>query len=191
MKSQTTTRRPLEATNMSRPRTIQIHLPNGDPRGIRVGETNPSIVQVIEVPRSLLADFLAMSQSSHTGLYFLLGEDESATPSVYIGRAYDVGASLSTHHSKTDAWNRAMVVFSLTDNLTPVHTQLLEWMSIQEAGKAGRYTVENETPRWKPLAPPPLEADCHDIFDTARMLLATMGQPIFEPVAASDRRSTN
>lgn len=30
--------------------------------------------------------------------------------------------------------------------------------------------------------PAPLEADCQDIFDTARTLIATLGQPVFEPL---------
>jgi hypothetical protein len=42
------------------PKTIQIFLPGGDPRGSRVAEVTTRIVQVIEVPRSLLEDFLAM-----------------------------------------------------------------------------------------------------------------------------------
>lgn len=39
-------------------KTIQIFLPGGDPHGIRIAEVTTRIVQVIEVPRSLLADFL-------------------------------------------------------------------------------------------------------------------------------------
>ena len=33
------------------PKTIQIFLPGGDPRGLRVAEITTRIVQVIEVPR--------------------------------------------------------------------------------------------------------------------------------------------
>lgn len=44
----------------SRPQTIQIFLPAGDPRGVRIAEITTRIVQAIEVPRSLLADFLKM-----------------------------------------------------------------------------------------------------------------------------------
>jgi len=46
------------------PKTIQIFLPTGEPHGIRIAEITTRIVQVIEVPRSLLSDFLAMEQSS-------------------------------------------------------------------------------------------------------------------------------
>ena len=43
-----------------RPQTIQIFLPAGDPRGVRVAEITTRIVRVIEVTRSQLADFLKM-----------------------------------------------------------------------------------------------------------------------------------
>ena len=42
------------------------------PHGIRIAEIITRIVQVIEVPRSLLADFLAMEQSSKMGFYVLV-----------------------------------------------------------------------------------------------------------------------
>ena len=43
---------------MLRPQTIQIFLPAGDPRGMRVAEITTRIVRVIEVPRSQSATFL-------------------------------------------------------------------------------------------------------------------------------------
>lgn len=60
---------------ISTPKTIQIFLPSGEPHGIRIAEITTRIVQVIHVPRSLLADFLAMEQSSQVGDYVLVGED--------------------------------------------------------------------------------------------------------------------
>lgn len=61
------------------PKTIQIFLPGGDPRGIRVAEITTRIVQVIEIPRSLLPDFLKMPESDQVALYFLFGESEDGT----------------------------------------------------------------------------------------------------------------
>jgi hypothetical protein len=58
------------------PKTIQIFLPGGDPQGLRVAEITTRIVQVIEVPRSLLAEFNQMPESSQVGLYFLFGENQ-------------------------------------------------------------------------------------------------------------------
>ena len=166
-----------------RPRTIQIFLPSGDPRGIRVGELTTSIIRVVEVPRALLDDFLVMPEAKQVGLYFLVGDDEEADfPSVYVGQTGGCGQRLVEHHKKKEFWSRALVVVSMTNNLTQTHGLYLEWLSIKEANQAGRYKSENGNAGSKPHTPAPLEADCQDIFDTVRTLIATLGQPVFEPL---------
>jgi hypothetical protein len=167
-----------------RPRTIQIYLPSGDPRGLRVAALTTNIVQVIEVPRALVDEFYAMPEARQVGVYFLIGDNEtSQTSSVYIGQTGALTDRLASHNKSKEFWNRALVVISLTNNLTQTHALFLEWLSIKLANENGRYGVENGNSGSKPYTPPPLEADCHDIFETMRMLLATLGQPIFEPLS--------
>lgn len=165
------------------PKTIQIFLPGGDPRGIRIAEITTRIVQVIEVPRSLLQQFLKMNESDQVALYFLFGDaggdDE---PKVYIGQTGDLRARLVSHNQKKDFWERALVLISRTNSLTQTHGLFLEWYSLQAARKAARYADENGNSGSKPHTPPPLEADCLEIFDTGRTLLATLGYPVFDPV---------
>lgn len=171
-------------TQGSRPRTIQIFLPSGDPRGIRVAELTTSIVRVIEVPRTMLNQFLEMPEAKQVGLYLLVGDDHDEDyPSVYIGQTGGTGQRLTEHNKAKDFWNRALVVVSLTNSLTQTHGLYLEWLSIKQASDAGRYKVENGNGGSKPHTPPALEADCQDIFDTMRTLVATLGQPMFEPLA--------
>jgi hypothetical protein len=55
---------------MPRPQTIQIFLPAGDPRGIRVAEITTRIVRVIQIPRSQLADFIQTPEALQVGVYF-------------------------------------------------------------------------------------------------------------------------
>lgn len=170
----------------TRPRTIQIFLPFGDPRGIRVAELTTSIVRVIEVPRSMLEQFQKMPEANQVGVYFLVGDSEDQEqPAVYVGQTGSLGTRLGDHHKdpKKEFWNRAFVVVSLTNSLTQTHTLFLEWCSIKHVTEAGRYKSENGNGGSKPHTPAPLEADCLDIFDTARTLLATLGQPVFEPIA--------
>lgn len=177
----------------SRPRTIQIFLPSGDPRGIRVAALTTSIVQVIEIPRALLERFLEMPESRQVGVYFLVGDDEEKEQlSVYIGQTGVLGKRLNEHHlgAKKDFWNRALVAISLTHSLTQTHALFLEWRAIQHANEAARYLVENGNSGTKPHTPPWLEADCQDIFDTMRTLVATLGQPVFEPLALPKEQAT-
>ena len=168
---------------MPRPQTIQIFLPAGDPRGMRVAEITTRIVRVIEVPRSQLAEFLKMPEAQQVGVYILLGElSEAGLPRVYIGQSGSVGTRIVQHNQNKDFWNRALVVISLTNSMTQTHALSLEWFAISKATQAGRYSLENGNTGARPHTPAPLEADCHEIHETAATLLATLGQPIFEPL---------
>jgi hypothetical protein len=172
------------------PKTIQIFLPGGDPRGIRVAEITTRIVQVIEVPRSLLQDFLRMDESNQVALYFLFGEAEDDTEhKVYIGQTGDLRARLAKHNKEKDFWDRALVLISRTNSLTQTHALFLEWHCLQAARKAGRYADENGNNGSKPHTPAPLEADCLEIFETGQALLATLGYPVFDPLAKTTKAS--
>ena len=153
---------------------------------MRVAEITTRIVRVIEVPRSQLADFLKMPEAQQVGVYFLMGElSEAGLPRTYIGQSGSVGKRLEQHHQNKDFWNRAFVVISLTNSLTQTHALFLEWLAIAEATKAGRYGLENGNTGSQPYTPAPLQADCHEIHETAAILLATLGQPIFEPLTSA------
>jgi predicted GIY-YIG superfamily endonuclease len=143
-------------------------------------------VQVIEVPRSLLPDFLKMQESTQVALYFLFGEsDDGTAQKVYIGQTGDLQKRLVTHNKEKEFWERALVLISRTNSLTQTHAMFLEWHCLEATRKAGRYTDENGNSGSKPHTPAPLEADCLEIFETGQVLLATLGYPLFDPVAKS------
>jgi hypothetical protein len=171
----------------ARAKTIQIFLPSGDPRGIRVAEITTRIVQVIEIPRSLLTEYLTMPESQQVALYFLFGSSDDGEPRVYLGQTGDQRQRLTSHHKSKDFWERALVLISRTNSLTQTHAMYLEWHCIQEATRVGRYSVENGNAGTRPHTPAPLRADCVEVFETGQVLLATLGYPIFEalgPAAA-------
>jgi len=161
------------------PKTIQIFLPSGEPHGIRIAEITTRIVQVIEVPRSLLAGFLAMEQSSQVGVYVLVGEDTGDDDRrVYVGQSGDLRARLAQHHQKKDFWQRALVLISRTNSLTQTH-------ALQQLRQVGRFRDENGTSGSRPHTPAPLEADCMEIFETGSTLFSTLGFPLFDPLATA------
>ena len=173
------------------PKTIQIFLPSGDPRGLRVAEITTRIVQVIEVPRLRLEEFGQMPESKQVGLYLLFGAGEEETElQVYIGQTGDLCARLASHNASKDFWQRALVVVSKTNSLTQTHALFLESHSLRLAAEANRYHVMNGNAGPKPHTPAPLEADCIEIFDTARILLSTLGFPVFEPISQGASGST-
>lgn len=168
------------------PKTIQIFLPGDDPQGIRVAEITTRIVQVIEVPRSLLPEFLKMPESGQVTLYFLIGESEDAEERrVYVGQTGDLRNRLTSHNKEKDFWQRALILISRTNSLTQTHSLFLEWRCLQAIRAAERFTDQNGNGGSKPHTPPPMEADCHEIYDTGRTLLATLGYPLFDSFTKS------
>src|SRR5690554_4058146 len=173
----------------TRPRTIQIFLPDGDPSGIRIAELTTSIVRLIELPRSELPKFAAMPEARQVGLYFLIsgeGKDE-----LYIGQSGEVGARLLQHHENENRdWERALVLVSMTNNLTQTHVLYLESLSIEKAKHCQRYELLNGNGGQKPHTPVPLKADCDEIHEIGSLLLATLGYPIFEPLTETSPTKT-
>ena len=167
------------------PKTIQIFLPGGEPRGIRVAEITTRIVQDFEIPRSRRPDFRAMPESELVGLYFLLGEEDADREKrLYIGQTGELASRLVAHNQKKDFWSRALVLISRTNSLTQTHALFLEWYCIQQALKAERFALENGTGGSRPHTPAPLEADCMEIFETGSWLLSTLGFPFFDTLPA-------
>ncbi len=165
--------------NNKRPRTIQIFLPSGEPSGIRIVEQTTSIIRLIEVPRSDMADFIKMPESKQVGLYFLVSGDSK--DELYIGQSGDVGTRLMQHNKdETKDWERVLVLVSLTNNLTQTHVLYLESLSIEKARNCQRYELSNGNGGQKPYTPVPLKADCDEIHEIGSLLLATLGYPIFE-----------
>ena len=100
-------------------KTIQIFLPAGEPRGIRIAEFTIRTVQAVLIPRSELGEAKARSELDQIAVYFLLGDsEESAKPIVYIGQTEDVRKRLDHHNSNKDFWRTAVLGISRTQNFT-------------------------------------------------------------------------
>jgi hypothetical protein len=167
-------------------KTIQIYVPSGDPRLMRIAEITTRIVRAFEIPRPQISEFLQRSESTQVGTYILFGENESGAPIAYIGQSGLVGARLAQHNAQKEFWARAVVFVSLTNNWTQTHATYLEWLCIKEAIIVDRYTLENGNSGAKPFTPEALESDCFEVFETTRILLTTLGYPIFEKLASRD-----
>ena len=133
------------------------------------------------MPRSDIAEFVKMPEAKQVGLYFLVSGDSK--DELYIGQSGDVGSRLMQHYKdeKKD-WERALVLVSLTNNLTQTHVLYLESLSIEKAKHCQRYELLNGNGGQKPHTPVPLKADCDEIHEIGSLLLATLGYPIFEPL---------
>jgi hypothetical protein len=174
---------------MTRPnaKTIQIFLPTGEPRGLRIAEMTNRIVQIVLIPRSDLARAKERHELGQVGAYFLFGEsEEAAKPQVYIGQTEDPRKRLDDHNLKKDFWRTAALCIPRTHSFTPAHIRYLEWYGWQQARKIGRFEVVNDVTPGKPFVTEPIEADLLDAFETLDVLLSALGYPLFEPILRPD-----
>lgn len=168
-------------------KTIQIHLPTGDPSGIRIAEQTTHIVQALLIPRKDLASVKDRKELKQPGIYFLFGEaDEESKPSVYIGQTENASKRFGQHDDR-EFWQTAILCVSRADSFTQTHIRYLEWHCIHEASSVGRYRLTNAQKPVNPIhVPESLKGECLDSFENMRMLLSTLGHPVFASFAKQD-----
>ncbi|MDR0413833.1 MAG: GIY-YIG nuclease family protein [Prevotellaceae bacterium] len=175
-----------------KPQTIQIFLPDGNPTGIKVAELTNRIITAILMPRNKIQEAEKREEIKKHGIYFLFGEiEDKAKPLVYIGETDDCLERIKTHNRNKDFWNYAVMITSKTNSFTKSHVKYLEYLSIKSAIDTSRYDTDNQVTPTKPFVTESMEADLLDNYDTLKVLLATLGFPIFEEVRISSKKSKN
>jgi hypothetical protein len=176
---------------MSRPQTIQIFLPDGSPRSVKIAEITNRIVQAIFIPRNKLDYIGERLEVRSVGIYFLFGESsESLKPIVYIGEAEDCFIRLKQHNREKEFWNYAVSITSKINSFTKSHVKFLEHFAVKIAMEVNRFKIENSTVPSKPFVTESMEADLLDSFDTIKVLLSTLGYPVFESVNKKDLKKS-
>ncbi|MEL6866316.1 MAG: GIY-YIG nuclease family protein [Bacteroidota bacterium] len=168
---------------MSRPQSILIFLPDGSPRSVKIAEITNRVVKAVLIPRNKLDYIGEREEVKSVGLYFLFGESaEKAKPLAYIGEAEECYQRLKQHNREKEFWNYAVVIVSKINAFTKAHVKYLEHLAIKEAAQANRYETQNGNIPTKPYITEPMEADLLDSFETIKILLSTLGFPIFESI---------
>ena len=175
-----------------RGKTIQVFLTDGSPRGIKLAEITSNIELAIFIPRNQINEAGKREEVFLPGLYFLFGESEIASkPVVYIGQSRDCLSRIKKHDQIKDFWNYAVLIVSKTKSFTQTHIEYLEQLAVSKAIEANRYEVENGNNPRKFKVPETLEADLHDNFDTIKILLSTLGFPLFEQLTNPEKKTGN
>lgn len=162
-------------------KTIQIYLPDGNPRSLKIAEITSRTVSAVLIPRSKLEEAAKRDELNNVGVYLLFGSEESK-PQVYIGEAENCLSRLKQHNKSKDFWTHAVAFISKTQYFTKTHIKFLEWLCCEVATKANRYSLENGNSPSKPHVSESVEADLYDNFETIRILASTLGYPVFDEI---------
>ena len=160
-------------------KTIQIYLPDGNPRGLKIAEITSRTIQAILLPRSILDEASKRNELNNVGIY-LLFETTDSKSQVYIGEAENCLSRLKQHNKTKDFWTHALVFISKTQFFTKTHIKFLEWLSYEQAHKSNRFLLENSNIPTKPYISESVESDLYDNFETIQILASTLGYPVFD-----------
>jgi len=162
-------------------KTIQIYLPDGNPRSLKIAEITSRTVSAILIPRPKLDEAAKRDELNSVGVYLLFGSKESK-PQVYIGEAENCLTRLKQHNKSKDFWSHAVAFISKTHYFTKTHIKFLEWLCCEVATKVNRYGLENSNSPSKPHISESVEADLYDNFETIQILTSTLGYPVFDEI---------
>lgn len=107
---------------------------------------------------------------------------DKAKPIVYIGEAEDCLERLKQHNRTKEFWNYAVVMISKINAFTKSHAKYLEHIAVEQAKESNRYENENLITPNKPFVTESMEADLLDSFDTIKILLSTLGFPVYDKI---------
>lgn len=175
----------------AQPKTVQIFLPDGNARSVRIAEVTSRTVQAVQIPRKALKAAAARDEVQRVGVYFLFGEtdDPARTPVAYIGEAENCYTRLQQHHRHKDCWETAVAITSKTMSFTKAHARYLEYDCLRKARNADRFRLANASIPAEPHIPEPMLAELRDNFGTIRTLLSMLGVPILDPLTTrADKR---
>lgn len=174
--------------NDSRPKTVQIFLPDGKAQSVRIAEITSRTVQAVQVPRQKLEAVETRDEVHRVGVYFLFGDvgEEASKPPAYIGEAENCLQRIVGHHRRKDFWTTAVAITSKTRSFTKAHARRLEYDCIQTAAEAQRFRLRNDQTPAEPHIPEAMLAELHDNFGTIQTLLSMLGFPILDPLPTEE-----
>ena len=169
---------------MRNAKTIQIFLPDGNPRGVRIADFKRLDTKVYLIPQSSLNLALKRDELSVPALYILFGENKvDGKQTAYIGEAENFAKRIRDADHQKREWMYAIVAISKHQEITKTEVKYLESISIDAARKANRYRLENNKTSNKPHVRESDEAEILNYFETMQLLVSTLGYPIFDEAA--------
>ncbi len=171
---------------MSTGLSIRLFLTEGTPGSLTTLEIVNWTGHVISASRPDLAATLRRPECKKSGVYILSGQhpENEDIEEVYIGEADTIETRLRVHQQPErrggkDFWDRVLIITSKDSNLTKSHVRYLESLLIEEAKKAGRSMVVNNTNPPLPSLPESDESDMKYFFNQLMVVLPILGENAF------------
>jgi hypothetical protein len=171
---------------MSAPFTIRIFVPDGDPEGIRIIDRMNWTGTGVVFPRAKWDEVKQRNEMSKTGIYILVGyqDSDSDLHRIYIGQADGIHNRIESHIKKKDFWDWAVCFVSNSRGLNRAHVTWLEYELIQRAKQVKRCHLDNGNEPQEPSLSEAEKADTQGFLNEILQILPLVGLRVFEPVKA-------
>ena len=168
--------------------TLELFFIDGKPDGMLVAEVFGWTGHILVAPRTRLPDALKRKESSYTGVYILLG-DQNEKPLAYIGEGESIAVRIKNHDAKKDWWTKAVLITSAANNLHKAHVQYLESRLVQVGIESANVELENGTNPSLPGLSEAAQANMESFISQLLMVLPAIGVEIFISKAKPDMPS--
>jgi hypothetical protein len=161
--------------------SISIFLVDGHPDSVRLVTKSNWTGAAIICSRAQFPSVKKRAEFNRTGVYLLLGFDESEQlPKIYVGEGDPVLNRIEAHEKSKEFWE-SVIVFSKTDSsLNKAHIQYLESRLVELAREAKRCKVENGN---SPTLPAISEMDVSDMdsfLSDMKVVYSVLGVKVFD-----------
>lgn len=167
--------------------TLELFFIDGKPDGMLTAEVFGWTGHILVAPRTRLPNALKREESSYTGVYILLGENDDGSLA-YIGEGESIAARIKSHDAKKDWWTRVVLITSAANNLHKAHAQYLESRLVQKGISAGNTKLENSTNPSLPSLSEAAQANMEAFITQLLMVLPAIRVDLFTSKAKPDKQ---
>ncbi len=164
---------------MNKGRSLELYFVDGRPDGMLTAEVFNWTGHVLRIPKIRLPDGLRRPEAKQTGVYVLLGQDETGALA-YIGEAENMADRFRQHASQKEWWDEAVLVTTAGDGLHKAHVKYLESRLVEIAKDAGVMRLENGNIPPKASLNEAATANMESFLDTLHMVLPAIRVDMFQ-----------
>jgi len=170
-------------------RTLELFFIDGKPDGMLTAEVYGWTGHILVAPRTRLSDALKRKESSYTGVYILLGEQNEESMA-YIGEGENIAKRIINHDAKKDWWTRVILITSAANNLHKAHVQYLESRLVSEGLHASNMKLENATNPSLPSLSESGQANMEAFIEQLLMVLPAIRVDLFTSKAKPNKSNS-
>ena len=166
---------------MSKPYTIRLFVPNGDPSTLKIIDKMNWTGIGLEISGDAWSSHKGRKELEQAGIYILFGyQDGDDLPILYIGQGDGVKNRIESHERNKEFWDKALVFVSSNGGLNRAHITWLEWALIQKAIKVDRCKLDNSVTPTEPILTESEKADTQEFLNEILSILPLVEIRVFE-----------